>query len=199
MKRLFSYIALIGCITLGHAQDELNKVFKPIPPKNTSIKKIEPSKKSTPKNALAQVAPPKKDSLYLDPKALYKDYNIYKKEENTDGIFYRRNQFLGNFKTQAIVSSIQFKDAAFVDGDKIKVYLNDKLIEPEVTLDSEAKTIKINLVKGINKIDFEALNEGSASPNTAELKVFDDKGVIISSSQWNVGTGYKATIVLIKE
>jgi len=54
-------------------------------------------------------------------------------------------------------------------------------------------------VKGINKIDFEALNEGSASPNTAEFQVFDDKGAVIESSQWNVGTGYKAVIILYKE
>jgi hypothetical protein len=55
------------------------------------------------------------------------------------------------------------------------------------------------LVKGINKIDFEALNEGSASPNTAEFQVYDDQGVAIESSQWNVGKGYKAVIILYKE
>jgi hypothetical protein len=55
------------------------------------------------------------------------------------------------------------------------------------------------LEKGFNKIDFEALNQGSSGPNTAQFQIFDDKGVLISSSQWNLGTGFKATIVLVKE
>ena len=32
-----------------------------------------------------------------------------------------------------------------------------------------------------------------------DFKVYDDKGQVISSSEWNVGTGYKAVIVLVKE
>ena len=130
---------------------------------------------------------------------MFKDTNLYKQESNVDGIFYRRNQFLGNFNTNAVTSTVMYRDAAFVDGDKVKVYLNDKVIEPEVSLDGEFKSVKINLVKGINKIDIEALNEGFASPNTAEFKVIDDKGAVISASEWNVGTGYKAVIVLVKE
>jgi hypothetical protein len=43
--------------------------------------------------------------------------------------------------------------------------------------------------KGVNRIDFEALNEGFAAPNTAELQVYDDKGRVIASSQWNIGRG----------
>jgi hypothetical protein len=34
--------------------------------------------------------------------------------------------------------------------------------------------LEINLEKGV-RIDFEALNEGFAAPNTAELQVYDDK------------------------
>jgi hypothetical protein len=38
--------------------------------------------------------------------------------------------------------------------------------------------LEINLEKGL--IDFEALNEGFAAPNTAELQVYDDKGRVIA-------------------
>jgi len=79
------------------------------------------------------------------------------------------------------------------------VYLNDKIIQPEVVLDGAFKGFDIKLENGINKIDFEALNEGFASPNTAEFQVYDDKGIAITASQWNVGTGYKATIIIVKE
>lgn len=81
----------------------------------------------------------------------------------------------------------------------ISLSLKNKIIEPEVDLDGAFKGFIITLVDGVNKIDFEALNEGFAAQNTAEFVVYDDKGVVISASQWNVGTGYKATIVLTKE
>jgi hypothetical protein len=185
----------------GYAQDEFGKKVEPIPAKNKNlkIKKVKP-----PKEVLPKITPPdvvkKPDSVpQFNPEDLFKDYTLYKKEENSKGIFYRRNQYLGSFKTKSFTSTIRYRDAAFVDGDKIKVYLNGKIIEPEVVLDGEFKGFKISLEKGINRIDFEALNEGFASPNTAEFQVYDDKGVVISASQWNVGTGYKATIILVKE
>jgi hypothetical protein len=68
-----------------------------------------------------------------------------------------------------------------------------------VNLDSDYKGFDIVLEKGFNKIDFEALNQGTSGPNTAQFQVFDDKGALISSSQWNLGTGFKATIILVKE
>jgi hypothetical protein len=86
-----------------------------------------------------------------------------------------------------------------VDGDKIRVYLNDKIIQYEVLLEGSFKGFEITLVEGFNKIEFEALNEGMSSPNTAEFQVYDDKGKLISASQWNLGTGFKATIILVKE
>jgi hypothetical protein len=73
------------------------------------------------------------------------------------------------------------------------------MIQPEVILNGEFKGFEIKLEKGVNKIDFEALNEGFAAPNTAEFQVYDDKGTVVASNQWNIGLGYKATIILMKE
>lgn len=208
MKRILFFIIVI-CISLsGYAQVEFNTKFKAIPAKNKNlkVKKVIPPKpdlpKITPPKVIKKPAPslpinePKKD--FANPEDFYKDI-LNKKEDNPDGVFYRRNQNLGNFKTTSLTSKIRYRDAAYVDGDKIRVYLNDKVIEYEVVLDGEFKGFEIKLEKGINKIDFEALNEGSASPNTAEFQVYDDKGKLISESQWNLGTGYKATIILVKE
>ncbi|MHC0440231.1 hypothetical protein [Flavobacterium sp. 3-210] len=191
-------ILVIGISIQGYAQKELDNKYKPIPAKTPKAKEVVPPKEEAPKvNPPAPVEKP--DPSKIDPKELFKDTNLYKSPANVEGIFYRQNQFLGSFKTSTFTSTIRYRDAAFVDGDKIKVYLNDKVIEPEVTMNGEYQGFKITLVPGINKIDFEALNEGSASPNTAEFQVYDDKGAVIESSQWNVGTGYKATIVLYKE
>ncbi|MEN2401081.1 hypothetical protein GKZ90_0014940 [Flavobacterium sp. MC2016-06] len=199
MKKILLLIIIMGASLQGFAQNELDNKFKPIPAKEPKTKDVIPPKEASPKVNPPAPIPEKPDPLKISPEELFKDPNLYKKEANVEGIFYRRNQYLGGFKTNSFTSTVRYRDAAFVDGDKIKVYLNDKIIEPEVSLDGEYKGFKITLVPGMNKIDFEALNEGFASPNTAEFQVYDDKGAVITSSQWNVGTGYKATILLLKE
>ncbi|MBE8724341.1 hypothetical protein [Flavobacterium hungaricum] len=197
MKKIFFLLA-ITTFSLQLTAQELNNKYKAIPSKNPTPKEVIPPKEVSP-NVNPPAVVEKPEPPKVDPEQLFKNTNIYKQEANVEGIFYRRNQFLGSFNTTTVTSTIMYRDAAFVDGDKVKVYLNDKVIEPEVSLTSEFKTVKITLVPGINKIDIEALNEGFASPNTAEFKVYDDKGAVISSSEWNVGTGYKAVIVLFKE
>ena len=198
MKRILFFAILLSMSLNGYAQEEFKTKFKPIPAKNSKIKKVIPPKVIAPKVTPPEVVKaPVKD--IVNPEDIFLNSNLYKKESNSTGVFYRRNQYLGSFKTKSFTSTIRYKDAAYVDGDKIRVYLNDKIIEPEVVLDGAFKGFKIALVEGSNKIDFEALNEGFASPNTAEFQVYDDKGIAISASQWNVGTGYKATIILVKE
>ena len=65
-------------------------------------------------------------------------------------------------------------------------------------LDSSFSGFKLPLISGFNKIDFTALNQGSTGPNTAELRVFDDKNQMISSNQWNLSTGGTATFIIVK-
>ncbi len=198
MKKILFLVVMIGISVHGFAQDELNRKQQSIPPKNSENKEVIPP---TEAQTTDEPLPLSKEPVVLkiNPDELFNNNILYKREANVEGIFYRRNEYLGGFVTKSFTSTIRYRDAAFVDGDKIKVYLNDKVIEPEVVLDGSYKGFKINLVKGINKIDFEALNEGSASPNTAEFQVYDDKGEVIESSQWNVGKGYKAVIILYKE
>jgi hypothetical protein len=73
---------------------------------------------------------------------------------------------------------VRYRDGAFVDGDRIRIYVNYKVVAYEALLDGDFKSLEINLEK-VNRIDFEALNEGFAAPNTAELQVYDDKGRVI--------------------
>ncbi len=198
MKKCLFLVMMIGMSLQGYSQDELNRKQQSIQPKNQENKEVIPPTETPPTEEPPALS---KEPIVLkiNPDELFNNNILYKKEANVEGVFYRRNEYLGAFVTKSFTSTIRYRDAAFVDGDKIKVYLNDKVIEPEVTMDGSYKGFKINLVKGINKIDFEALNEGSASPNTAEFQVYDDKGEVIESSQWNVGKGYKAVIILYKE
>ena len=79
------------------------------------------------------------------------------------------------------------------------MYVNDDIFIGDLLLTEGYKSFKVPLVSGINKIVFEALNQGESGPNTAEFQVFDDNDVRISAQEWNLLTGVKATIIIVKE
>ena len=81
----------------------------------------------------------------------------------------------------------------------IRVYVNEEIAVNRVTLTNQVNGLNLVLEDGINKIDFYALNQGTSGPNTAEFRILDENGVVISSNQWNLATGVKATIILLKE
>ena len=109
------------------------------------------------------------------------------------------NQYLGDVKTKVDRVNIIYRDHQYPDGDLIRVFVNDDVAQPSVLLRSTFRGFKLNLVKGFNKIDFLALNQGESGPNTAEFQILDDDGNVISTNVWNLATGVKATIIVIKE
>lgn len=84
-------------------------------------------------------------------------------------------------------------------GDRVKILVNDRVVIPEILLESASKEYYIDLSDGFNKVEFEALNQGSSGPNTAAFRVYDDKGSIITSNEWNLTTGVKAKIIVVKQ
>jgi len=109
------------------------------------------------------------------------------------------DQYFGDFKTQSTFVNIVYRDHGYADGDLIQVRVNDDIIVPRVLLGPSFKGLHLDLQPGFNKIDFVALNQGSSGPNTAEFKVFDDAKNVISQNRWNLATGVKATVILVKE
>ena len=109
------------------------------------------------------------------------------------------NQFLGQYNTSAKIVNIIYRDHGAQDGDMIRVYVNEKIVVSRVLLTNQVNGLNLVLDQGINKIDFYALNQGSAGPNTAEFRILDETGKIISTNQWNLATGVKATVILFKE
>ena len=112
---------------------------------------------------------------------------------------YNRDYYLGDIKTSSKFIRIVCRDHEYEDGDRIKLLLNNSVIHPNITLRNSGYTIDIKLKDGLNTIEFFALNEGTASPNTAELKVFDENSVIIGSGQWLLTTGYKARLIVLHQ
>ena len=135
---------------------------------------------------------------FANPGDFYKD-KLNKSETGEDYKVFRKNQYLGDYKSNAEFVKISYRDFGEVDGDLIKILVNDKVVAQQVFLDNEFKGIQLGLEKGFNKIDFFALNQGSVGPNTAEFRVYDDKGALVSTNQWNLATGFKATIILVKD
>lgn len=109
------------------------------------------------------------------------------------------DQYFGDFKSKAKFVNVVYRDHGYVDGDVIQVLVNDDIIHARVYLTGGFKGFKLDLQPGFNKIDFLALNQGESGPNTAEFKVVDDQGSLVSSNRWNLATGVKATIILVKE
>lgn len=109
------------------------------------------------------------------------------------------DQYLGDIKSNAKFIGVVARDHEYVDGDRVRILVNGQVVEPNILLSAAFKGVNVNLVKGFNRIDFEALNQGSSGPNTAQVVVTDDKGQIIHNNRWNLSTGSVASLIVVKE
>ena len=128
-------------------------------------------------------------------------WNIKQKfvENQKDVTKYAKDFYLGDIKTKSKYIRLICRDHEFEDGDRIKLMLNKVTIHPNILLRNSPYIIDIDLEEGLNTIQFYALNEGSSSPNTAELKVIDENGNIIGSGKWLLTTGYKAKLIVLRQ
>ena len=191
--RVFTLGLLLSVFSATYAQEEFGSEFKV---KAAPQKK----KKEAPvKDVKFNTGDFNKIKSYVIQDVEENTYEIPKGEEKDPQKLAKRDQDFGVVKTASGTAKVQYRDAAYVDGDKVRVYVNYEIVQPEVLLNGEPQGFDITLKKGVNRIDFEAINEGYAAPNTADFKIFDDNGAVISSNQWNIAQGYKATIILEKE
>lgn len=109
------------------------------------------------------------------------------------------DQNLGEIKNNGKFVGVVARDHEFVDGDRVKIYLNQRVVDPNMLLTGAFKGVNIDLDKGFNRITFEALNEGSSAPNTAQVDVYDDQGQLIYSNKWLLSSGSRASLVITKE
>lgn len=135
----------------------------------------------------------------MDPGQIFEER--YKKKAMEQGLIPQsmKDQFLGEYRNNGSFVNIICRDHGYFDGDYVQVLVNDQIVIPRLLLTNSYKGFNIELSEGMNKIDFLALNQGESGPNTAELQVFDDNEVIISAKAWNLLTGVKATIMVVKE
>ena len=116
-----------------------------------------------------------------------------------DSKIFRRDQSFGDLRTTANTIKLMFKDYAAVDGDRIKIMVNGLTVRADVSLIEVYQTVEIGLTPGFNKVEFEALNQGYSGPNTAQFKLVDDSGKQLLENRWDLATGFKASVMIIKE
>lgn len=218
MKNYFLIIILFSFSFGGFAQLENNKKVTveglgiPAPKKEIPKEKPEtPEIKKAPENGLFLNRPPitltpEKDQGFrmlqddglLDyrikdfvPKAFKKDKEI--REE------FKNDQYLGDFTTTGSFVELYCRDHEYVDGDKVRVFVNGEMINNSISLGSGYTPVLVKLKEGFNTVIFEALNMGASGPNTAELQVLDEDGNLITTKEWNLTTGTKAKLIVVKK
>ncbi|WP_353779981.1 hypothetical protein [Winogradskyella sp. 3972H.M.0a.05] len=148
---------------------------------------------------------PKKEFSMFDDNKLKHSGEIYEKRWNKQAVEVgikqpsMSDQFLGEFNVKVEFVNIICRDHEYPDGDLVRIYINEDIIVPSLLLTNGYRRVKVDLADGLNKLDFEALNQGESGPNTAQFLVYDDKGNLISSKEWNLLTGVKATVVFLNE
>lgn len=154
---------------------------------NTSAinKNLEENKSSSKnQNFLMETLPENKDIIGLK---YWKGQDVTHKKLGS-------NFSLGTITSKTRTVKIECRDYSLVDGDRIKIYLNDKVVSDNIELKGNYYVYYINLEKGYNKIDFEAINQGYSGLNTSELIIYDADGTLLTSKGWGLGTKQIATI-----
>lgn len=122
----------------------------------------------------------------------------FKKDKEAEDAF-KNDQYLGDFKTTGKFVEVYCRDHEYVDGDRVRIFVNGEVVYNNLVLSGGYSPILVKLKTGLNSIEFEALNTGTSGPNTAELKVFDENGQPLTQNEWNLMTGAKAKVIIVKE
>ena len=196
------FFLIISLVSYSQIENSKRKI-ELLPPASAALKKLDitptnPNYFSLKKKEKSStVKRLDKKENFLNPGDIYlKKLNREKDKKPND---YNKGAYLGDVSTGSSYVNILCRDFEYVDGDRVRISVNDSIVIYNLYLESTFSGFKLPLSKGFNKIDFTALNQGSSGPNTAELRVFDDSNSLISSNQWNLSTGAKATFIVVKK
>ena len=202
MKNALFLSAAIFIVSFGFSQEIPSSTKKPVFER--------PSSSPLPRVMFPE-APREDFKLKDDPRKPKPLEMVTKKELLTAGDFIEKKwtedekasgglqgQDLGSFVTKGKLVELYCRDAQYVDGDRVRVYVNGKIVQNDIYLQANFTPVLIALDNGFNTIEIEALNQGSSGPNTAAFKVFDESGKQVTSSEWNLLTGGRATMIVVK-
>jgi hypothetical protein len=177
------------------------------PESKLGITKIEKniSGMTIPTESKVSITKPKKEFSMIDDNGLRNPGELFEQRFNKVAVQQglaietMADVFLGEIRNNGAFVRIVCRDHEYPDGDMVRVSVNDVIHIRKMVLTGGYKGFNVPLAVGANKIEFLALNQGDSGPNTAEFIVYDDNGKLVSSKKWNLLTGVKATIVVIKD
>lgn len=222
MKFYASFLILCFFALTGHSQIDSKNKSTSIPAvkskkDSANVKPLLPSKPIK-SNTLNGMSVPKTNTTLNFPK---KEFSMFGEKFGNPGELYEKrlkklekeiikeeglgtkgskvDVFFGDYRTKSEYIYIYYRDYGEIDGDIIRVLINDEIIELRVILTGAFKGFKYYLKEGNNKIDFLALDEGYTLPNTAHFRVLDDQKHLIATDLWALKIDIKGTINIIKE
>tara|TARA_B100001250_G_scaffold256167_1_gene220541 strand:- start:1108 stop:1764 length:657 start_codon:yes stop_codon:yes gene_type:complete len=205
MKKIICFVfVFITSFQLFSQIENSKRKIELLPPLSSTLKNLQINPNNPDYFSISKKSESKKESnksvfeseTFLDPGDIY--LKKIQKEKQRQPNNYSKGSYLGDVRTNSKYVNIICRDFEYVDGDRVRILVNDSIVIDNLMLDSTFSGFKLPLISGFNKIDFTALNQGSTGPNTAELRVFDDKNQMISSNQWNLATGGTATFIVVK-
>jgi hypothetical protein len=219
--KLKNYILILLLFSLPFFAQETGTIPSMSIPKGNTPKPGSPNTSSTPQFSISKPFEPTifrtPNKVYDAPKPLennnkfnskVSDLNvskIYEKglnnksEGNGDYKFFKKNQLFGDFRTKSARITINCRDFGAIDGDLIRIWLDDVIIFNSYELDAEYSEFTISLKEGINKLEIEAVNDGVLFPNTGGFILKEKDGKVLTSNSWHVAAGYRAVFIIVKE
>ena len=199
------HLVFMLCSFISFPQVETSKrKIELLPPVSSVLKNVQISPNNPNYFSISKKSESKKkssllynDETFLNPGDIF--LKKLKKEKDKKPNDYSKGAYLGDVSTVSEYVNILCRDFEYVDGDRVRILVNDSIVIYNLYLDNSFAGFKLPLNKGFNKIEFTALNQGESGPNTAELRVFDDNQKLISSNQWNLSTGATATFIVVKK
>lgn len=140
--------------------------------------------------------PPKSYPL-KNPAEDYTDkFNQQLKEEGIRPELFNRDMNLGQFVVYTPTVNLNSRDYGAIDGDLVRVWVNGKIVTNRIYLEAKFQELILDLEKGMNVVEIEALNYGDLSPNTGQFAFYDANKEFVTNQYWNLGIGFKARILI---
>ena len=145
---------------------------------------------------VGEVQNPKSYALKTPAEDYTEKFNQQLKEDGIRPELFNRDMNLGQFVVYTPSVNLDSRDYGAIDGDIVRVWVNGKIVTNRIYLESKFQRIVLDLDKGVNIIEIEALNYGELSPNTGQFTFYDENKDFVTNQYWNLGIGYKARILI---
>jgi len=105
---------------------------------------------------------------------------------------------LGELTTTSRILKLNCRDFGEIDGDIVRIKLNDNIVVRKLLLEGASKFVEVRLEDGYNTLEFIAISPGYAPPATSIFKVIDEASLLIYTGQWWLSKGEIGTFTIKK-